>query len=94
MENYQLITIALAFCCIAIIVVAYLFFNDDELDNDEGYIQEQMPIHAEKPYVELHVFCNHTGQKTDVVTWCSTTCEEVTTYCDTCGKELAKRTDC
>jgi len=93
MENYQLITIALALCSAAIIIVAYLFFNDDDLDNDEGYIEE-MPIHAEKPYVELHIFCNHTGQKTDVVTWSSTTCEEITTYCDTCGKELAKRTDC
>lgn len=38
--------------------------------------------------------CQHTGEKTNVVKWVTTTCEQVHLVCDDCGKTLDIKIDC
>lgn len=86
----QIVIIVFALSAVGIVVVSYCCFND----NDADMFWHDNYAECQRPYVAAKETCNHTGDKTDVVVWTTTTCECVHTICDNCGKVLKENTDC
>jgi hypothetical protein len=74
----------LALLAIALFVISYFCFNDEDPDMDwyDNYAV------AERPHIEPSPSpspCKHTGEKSLVCEWTVCGCEKVNTYCDACG---------
>lgn len=87
--------------CLAIMAIAKRFFDDSDPDmlwHDNftepnlDYYQDYDECH--RPFIATKTNCPHNGEKTDVVMHSAVGCEEVHTFCDDCGEDLGKRTDC
>lgn len=77
----------LALLAIALFVISYFCFNDEDPDMD-WYDNYQV---AERPHVELHEQCSHTGETTHVVYWAAASIETIRTICDDCGETISTR---
>lgn len=89
----KIIVILFIIIALAIIVISYWHFKDDDPDmfliddysDNPGYYGNTHPVTPPD--------CKHKN-KTDVVVWVTTVCEQVHTICDDCETVLNIRTDC